>query len=235
MSPGWVTPEFLRALGRDLGWLPGRWNVLDGPLPLTPHEGRELLLRERRRLLVASEGGRAHLRVWLDSPRTPSPTSVQELRAAIDDRLLFYGDEDVLPVAVEGFARLPAPVRDVLLGEVAVFAVGSRTNAWTAPSRIEDHEGKSRSRVIVISGRDRTFDELLLTFLHECGHCWHVALAGPTDVNITTQGRAGLAKYIAVEAPAVAAAWVLREGRDERLADAMAHCWLTGPAGRRLA
>lgn len=177
-----------------------------------------------RRLLVASEGGRARLRAWLDGARraTESPAA---LRERIRDELLFYGDKELLPVAVEGFARAPAPVRDVLLGQVAVLAVGATTNAWTAPSRMVDRDDRPRARIIVIHGHERTFPELLQTFEHELGHNWHVALPADHDMNITALGLVGLADYAAENG--LSDHMEAQKALSERLADACAIVWLS--------
>jgi hypothetical protein len=218
----YVRREFMRALAPDLGWPAGWRAVLDAFPPATSRELLALLVRFRRQLLVCSEGGRARLRAWLDSPRHPTEP-LKELRERIRDELLFYGDKELLPVAVEAFAHAPAPVRDVLLGEVAVLAVGASTNAWTASSRMVDREGRSPSRIIVICGRNRTGDELLRTFRHEVGHCWHAGLPHEHTICLTALGEAGLEDFAAEHG--LSDQWVALRSRDERLADACAFVW----------
>jgi hypothetical protein len=218
-----VTREFLRALAPDLGRSAG-WRVaLDACPPLTPPERLALLVRAWRQVLVASNGGRARLRAWLDSARRPTETPAA-LRARIADEMLLFGDKELLPVAVEAFARAPAPVRDMLLGQVAVLAVGVSTNAWTAPSRMVDRDGRPRDRMIVIHGRDRSFPELLRTFLHELGHCWHAPIPHEDlAVCITAQGLVGLKTWAADSGLSDQVAAI--EAQSERLADACAFVW----------
>lgn len=217
-----VPREFLRALAPDLGWPAGWRHALDACPPLTPPERLALLVRAWRQVLVASEGGRARLRAWLDGTRRRTETP-EALRARIRDELLLCGDKELVPVAVEAFARAPAPVREVLLRQVAVLAVGASTNGWTAPSRMVDRDDRPRERIIVIHGVDRTFPELLKTFLHELGHCWHAPLTAEYDACITALGMVGLQSWAADSG--LSDQYAAQEARGERLADACAFAW----------
>jgi hypothetical protein len=177
---------------------------------MTPGE-RQRVLRQlgRRALLVCTPGGRARLRTWLNRrwaglPEPPGPTR-------------FYGDTALLPAAEAALARLPEPVRALVISECYIMAVGGRLRGWTsAPLKTEG------LCPIQISGTE--FHSIVSTVAHEAGHRWHAPalLAGGTTP--TEHERAEFLAFARAEGWPLAA-HEARKAEDERLAELCAAAW----------
>jgi hypothetical protein len=220
MSGPAPSTTFLRELGPDLGWPAGWRAALAGVLPPTPVERLRLLAGAHRRVLVASVGGRARLRRWLDEQRGTAPVQLPRwlLEEWIADRVSFYGDPSLLPVVVAALCLVPKPVRDAVVAETAFLAVGVDSAAWTGSANLADREGVRKARVVALGP---SVDVRVV--LHEVAHCWHSALPDEHSSLITTRGEAGLWALASRED------WHPRMdthiAKDERLADACAFCW----------
>jgi hypothetical protein len=129
----------------------------------------------------------------------------------------------LLAAVVKAFVRVPEPVRSVLRDEVAILGVGVSTSGWTSSARIADGDGRSRTRLIVLSGHGRTGDEIMTTCVHERAHAWAAPLAHEHSQVITAFGRESLLSLARQEG------WINRAeqyiARDERLAVALTMVW----------
>jgi hypothetical protein len=134
--------------------------------------------------------------------------------------LRFYGDEAILPAVEHALSRLPAPVRDLVIGECYFIAVGGRLRGWTSAPL-----ATANLCPIVVSGSE--FGPIVQTVLHEAAHRWH---ASPL-VSERTQPTA--AEYAALLAYATREAWPLEAharavAEEERLVDLLAGAWIGG-------
>ncbi len=133
-----------------------------------PRDRLDVFRAVDRRLLVATDVGRARLRAWLTArhaqPVTPEPLTAR--RARVMRELKHYGDVELLPVILDTIVVLPAPVIDMVLRECATIAVGRSTAGWISgplPNR----------RPIGLSGALKNQD-VADTLRHEIGHAWTI-------------------------------------------------------------
>jgi hypothetical protein len=205
----------------ETGWA----RALHGCPPAIPRERAVLLRGLEKPPLVSTPGGRARLRAWIAAQKTAPSTPLPSWLAAtwIREKVSFYGDASMLPGVVAALSRVPAPVRDAALAEVAFLAVGADTCGWMGSSTLLDRDGARRPRIIVLSGHDLADVERIT--LHEIAHAWAAALPHEGSMLTTAQAEER------VFALARREGWIARAEahvqRDERLAVALEKIWAT--------
>jgi hypothetical protein len=189
--------------------------------PATPRECAVLLRGLETPLLVSTPGGRERLRRWIAEQKTAPSSALPCWLAAkwIREKVSFYGDGSMLPAVVA--ARVPAPVRDAALAEVAFLGVGAETCGWAGSSNLLDRDGERRPRLIVLSGHDLADVERIT--LHEVAHAWLAALPHEGSMLATAQAEER------VFALARREGWIdhaeAHVQRDERLAVGLEKIW----------
>jgi hypothetical protein len=186
--------ELLEALGQDLALSPDwRAQARDATAAV---ERRALLHRVARQLLVASRGGRARLRRWLDARGGSAPTPVPPwlLQEWLTERVALVGDS-------------------------AATAVGWSTRAWAGSSVLVDREGTRKPRLVMLGPASDVG-----TVLHELGHTWHSPLREEPVPLGSTRGVEQLLALASREGWRARADAMLARG--ERLADGCMFAWL---------
>jgi hypothetical protein len=215
----------LLELGEDLGYP----SVTLGTLTLTgevawraaaaraaPIERRTWLRGLSDALLVATPQSRARMDAWLRSP-VRLPATPEWIR----EHLLFYGDDSMFGPVCEAFQFMPEAVRDFVLREAAILAVGASSYGWTGSSNFVDRDGIGRPRVIVLSGAAPHAASLIHATLHESAHAWSC----PTPYAlVSVQGEAGFRAYVAKEG--LTERVDKKVAFDERVACALAAVWV---------
>jgi hypothetical protein len=211
--------ELLEALGQDLALAPD-WRAR-ARAATAAVERRALLRRVARQLLVASRGGRARLRRWLDARGGSAPTPVPPwlLREWLTERVALVGDSAALPLVVEALCLVPEPVRHAVVAETCFTAVGWSSCAWTGSSVLVDREGTRKPRLVMLGPASDVG-----TVLHELGHSWHSPLREEPVPLGSTRGVEQLLALASRDGWRARADAVLARG--ERLADGCMFAWL---------
>jgi hypothetical protein len=193
--PGITVPRTRVVLKGEDGWQ-------DLVPRMTPRERVRVLQQlGRHALLVCTPGGRARLRRWLDRQWArewePAPP------------LSLFGDESMVGAVEAGLARLPAPVRHLVLTECYVLTVGVKLHGWTSNPLPADRYP------IQVWGTE--FEPIARITVHEAGHRWHAppSVAGVTA--LTVSEHAAFLDYARAEGWPVDVAEA-RKAEDERLA-----------------
>ena len=192
--------------------------ALLGPPPAIPRECRQILASLAPHLLTATDGARERLGAWQARP-PGAPESPEALWARLRDRVGFYGDDEMLPPVVEALFAVPAPVREVLLPDVAIIGVGWSTRGWCSPAM-----APGPAFLIVVSGAAQNAPDVEHSVRHELGHLW---LKAPRPIlpAKTARGQAMVRAVAEAERWSVIPAVDARYAREERLAEAMAVLW----------
>jgi hypothetical protein len=213
-------------IGRLVVWGEAGWR--DAVARATPPERGQLVAQLGRQLLVASAGGRARLRRWLDDRPPPAPSMPTCLLPQwLRERVLFYGDGCMLGAVIEALILVPAPVRAAVLTEVAFLAVGAETRAWTGSAALVRPDGRRPTRLVMLSGADRHAPDLVRTVLHECGHAWSAPLPREGEALATVHGEGCLLALARRDGWADRADGIIDAG--ERLAEGLALAWIRWP------
>lgn len=196
---------------------------------VTPASRTELVRQLHDPLLVAEPGGAERIQRFRAQPVEAEPTG-EDLLEDITDRLLFFGDKQLLARAAKALAMAPSAVRHAILTDVVVLGVGLDSVAWASHARLVDAEGRGRDRLIVL-GPDSTIE----TILHESVHAWYADPSPPNGMRsaISTAGEIGLRMH------AEEHEWLHRiddhVDRGERCADALAWIWSTSAQAEAVA
>jgi hypothetical protein len=219
---GVAARELLEALGQDLALAP-TWRA-QAARATAAVERSDLLQLIARQLLVASRGGRARLRRWLEARGGIAPTPVPPwlLREWLTERVALVGDSAALPLVVEALCLVPEPVRHAVVTETCFTAVGWSSRAWASSSVLVDREGNRKPRLVMLGPASDVG-----TVLHEVGHGWHSPLCEePVPLGSTR----GVEQLLAL---AARDGWRARAdamvARGERLADGCMFAWLARP------
>lgn len=202
--------------GKRLLNTPKAWQAV---LTMSPRSDRRTLLHALGEYLLRdSQGSRDRLELWTRNGR-PAP-----LTEWLEENLVIHGDRSGAPLVFRVLARMPDPVRWFTALRCA-FIVVRETRGWHQASLFVGQDGGYRDRLIVLGP---TADED--TTAHEIAHAWRSTCdpdAIEPPIAVDALGEAGL------RALATEQGWMdtleAATAREERLADALAACWLVAP------
>jgi hypothetical protein len=210
----WPAVEWCgRAIADEAAWRA----AVDGA---SAEERHALLHQLGPALLAATPAARERLAAWWHDPDEPDDPVLAEAEAR--SGLLVYGDMAMLDVIVGAVARLPRAVRNAIITEAAVLAVGRSCAGFACDARLRDRHSEGPAVLVVLSacGSD---DEVRRLVLHECAHVWLRALPPPSGAALTVQGEQALYRMASAEG------WAQRVhatlDRDELLAQALETLW----------
>lgn len=211
-------------VGRALVEGEERWRWAAGYA--VPWERAEMLHGLERPLLLSTPGGRERVRSWVRAQRiAPAPLqSAADRRTWLAERVLAYGDPQLLPHVVEALARVPRFVADLLVSEVSFKLCGWSLKGWYGAGHAVDVDGRTPTAEIMVCGHDSD-EEVVTTVLHELGHAFTAAL--PSNRPLPSITGSANVHALAVTQQWAALPIVGRErAANERLASALATIWM---------
>lgn len=182
---------------------------------------RRLLTPWLNSALVATDDARERLRAWYDaSDRLAGDQD------PIRERVVYYGDPEMLDPIVEALGMMAPPARDFVMSCAFIVGVGWSRGGWTHGGQFRPQ----RDRIIVLSGRNREARLVRNCMLHEAAHVW---LESQSDAPVLSEHLFSLLfeHHAAKNGDSWRSDFVAKGREEEKRAESLAAVWAASERG----